>query len=117
MRSLRPDPLFDDIIKTIFPRREIMEGRHAALLSKLSKDGSRKGSKAAISPLTSPPPGTFDTLKKSDTECVNDGDIMSFELQPYMEKMPEPSDRDLTKALCRRLVRVMCTATGKPAST
>lgn len=112
MRALRPDPLFDEIIKTIFPRREIMEERHAALLAKLSKDNTKKGAKAASAPSNSTLPAGFIGLNKSATDVVKDEDIMSFELQPYLDKMPDVSDQALSKALCKRLVRVISTATG-----
>ena len=42
MRSLRPDPLFDNIIRVVFPNRADLDKQQSMLLAKLDKNNNRK---------------------------------------------------------------------------
>ena len=48
LRSLRPDPLFDDIIKTVFPNRAELDRQQSKLLEHLAKTSNRKAMLSSI---------------------------------------------------------------------
>ncbi|GAU91770.1 hypothetical protein RvY_03964 [Ramazzottius varieornatus] len=48
MRSLRPDPLFDNIIRIVFPNRADLDKQQSMLLEKLDKNNNRKAMLSSI---------------------------------------------------------------------
>lgn len=111
MRSLRPDPLFDNIIKTIFPHRQEMDQQQAALLAKIDKNPTVRRGRGR--PHGSVPGTSRAETVQNDLES-DDAPLVCIKLRPYVKKIRTEGHEGLLKKWepAKRYIKVKGTAKG-----
>lgn len=112
MRSLRPDPLFDRLIRTIFPNLGAIDEQQAALLAKIEKNlPDKRGAGAGT---TADPAEELDVDITGDIADSNEMPVVSMELRAHKRKMIGGGHGDIVKRWkpSTRYVRVDGNAKG-----